>query len=124
MKYRNFDPSTDQPISAAALLKKCDDFNEIKLKSFDITNAIAESKPNSNNEDLTSKFLKRFDKIANIINSNAIKKGSKSTVKHKENLTEFDKYLKNKYPLADIKTEEKFTILLKERIKDIVDNTN
>ncbi|TID15831.1 hypothetical protein CANINC_004361 [Pichia inconspicua] len=122
MKYRNFDPSTDQPISAVDLLKKYNEFDEVKIGNLDITKVIAQSNSNPTDEDLTSKLLKRFDKIANIINTNAIKKKSSLGVKRKENLTEFDKYLKNKYPLADIKTEEKLTILLKERIKEIVDD--
>lgn len=124
MKYRNFDPITDQPISADKLLHSISESNEIKLKTFNISQAISQSKTTPSDEDLTAKFLKRFNKIATIINKSATKKGANSRLKDRDNLNEFDKYLKNKYPLADIKTEEKLTLLLKKRIEEIINEKN
>lgn len=121
MKYRNFDPTTDQPITAADLLKE---FTEptVSVKTFDISKLISEHKTPTTDEDLTSKYLKRFDKIADIINKNAIKK-DRTVNSTKSSLNEFDKYLKNKYPLADLRVEEKLSILLKKRITEIMQDS-
>lgn len=138
MKYRNFDPNTDTTITVVQLLQKLsgESFNP-DIDSIDINKLITRSEEKgkvettnqqrvSSKENLTSKVLQKYGKIASVINAKVLKQKSgkvHSNTKASTNLriAEYDRYLNDQYPLAALRTEEKCSILLKQRVKEMID---
>lgn len=137
MKYRNFDPDTNQPITAVELLERISTDVNFKDKPFDITTLLSDLDKNKSvkndsvttkkEENLTGYVLQKYNRIASLINASSIKKkqrnsnsNSTSSSSKIPNIPEFDTYLDTKYPFAKIKTKEKYTILLKQRINELI----
>lgn len=136
MKFRNFDPTTNQPIAAVDLIQKLSQDLKVQNDSLDITRLlkhkphdVIDDNKNDRKEDndLTNKFLTKYEKIASIINTKSIKKHSKISKSSSQgktisttNITEFDDYLNNKYPLSKYRTNEKLSILLRQRINELL----
>lgn len=132
MKYRNFDPETNQPISALKLLEKLNKDSSFELDTINITESITKynsdyNKDDNNkeneNKDITNKILKRYKKIAKLSNMKSIQKKDLNKILQtpdSKTISEYEEYLNNKYPLANIKTKEKISNLITTRIKDLM----
>ncbi|KAG0674840.1 hypothetical protein C6P40_002003 [Pichia californica] len=140
MKYRNFDPETNQPISALELLQKLEKDLQFEVDTINLTELITTKKDNNinneeklnENKDITGKILKKYGEIAKFINSQSIKKKQRNIKKSSNNsnnsnnsnilgIPEFDEYLEMKYPLTTFKTTEKISLMLKERINELIE---
>jgi hypothetical protein len=130
MKYRNFDPETDQPISAAKILGELSQTKQFEKNVIDISQLLNKrseklTENKSNEKDLTSRTLKKYNRLARIINSKVTKrkeslKNSGTSIIHREHIKEYDDYLENRYPLANFKTKEICSKIVKERIKQLI----
>lgn len=131
MKYRNFDPETNQPISALKLLEKLDKDSNFELDTINITESITKYNKSHNdnenreniNKDITNRILKKYEKIAKLSNMKSIQKKDMnkiSQISGSKTIPEYEEYLNIKYPLANIKTNEKISNLLTSRIKDLM----
>lgn len=126
MKYRNYDPKTKQPITAVSLLKSLSETKAVETDTVDINQLLSNIDSSGKEKDLTAKTLKKYSKIANLINSKVIKRNSSKNVKNinREHIKEFDDYLESKYPQAKAITNEKYSLIIKQRVKELIDEKN
>lgn len=137
MQYRNFDPETNQPITAFKLLEKLNQQSQFEFDTINITESIAKSEEktkirkevsngqSNGNQNLTNKLLDRYGEIAKLINKRSIKRrhGNKITKLNTHNITtisEYENYLNTKYPLAKLQTNDKVAMLVKSRINELL----
>lgn len=116
MKYRNFDPNTNQPTTPSQLLATISHSTDNE-KLTNLNHLLNFSSP--------SILPSSYNKIANTINSKIIKSKRKAKNKskkilsiHTESIKEFDTYLNNKYPLSKLQNNAKFSSLLKNKLKE------
>ena len=140
MQYRNFDPQTNRPITALELLQKLEENAELEIDIIDITDVIAKKEESSTQEqtkkqaqkdrDITSRMLDRYSKIAKSINTKSVKRrqaGSSagSTTRAGgsgggKQIAEFEDYLVSKYPQASVDTKRKLSVVLTQRIRELL----
>lgn len=137
MKYRNFDPETNQPITALQLLEKLSQQSQFAFDTINIAESIVKSEEkrkirelsnngkNTGNQDLTNKLLDRYGEIAKLINKRSIKRrhGNKITKSNTHNITtisEYENYLNNKYTLVKSQTDDKIIMSVKSRINELL----
>lgn len=140
MQYRNFDPQTNQPITALELLQKLEENAELEVDIIDIRDVITRKEENrtqeqmkkstQNDRDITSRMLDRYSKIAKSINTKSVKRrqagspagsttradGSGGGTK----IPEYEDYLASKYPQVSVDTKNKLSVVLTQRIKELL----
>ena len=133
MKYRNFDPTSNQPINAVDLLEKISTLTSTENHTVDLvelltkkTHERTKALPTPKDKDLTVNLLGKYSKIADLINRKSVKRRKtsgidKQSVKVSTQIAEFDNYLESKYPMAKTRTKEKFTKLLNDRIRYLLE---
>lgn len=136
---------TNKPVSAVGLLQKLSNTESASdvNKSIDIFQLIqrkeqqlnqkdksGETKviPKTASEDLTKSLLVRYRNIADIINKKVTKQKKQSnkaskTIQTSNTIKEFEDYLNYKYPFIERIRKEKFDIILKQRIKDLIEES-
>lgn len=138
MKYRNFDPETNRPITALELLQKLEGNAELEVDILDITDVITKKEESRTQEqaqtsaqkdrDITSRMLDRYSKIAKTINKKSIKRRQAGTAANstrtgssgRTQIAEFEEYLSSKYPQAGVDTQKKLSLVLTQRIKELL----
>ena len=137
MKYRNFDPGNNQPITALDLLQKLEKNADLEADVINITEVITKKKQSTSSErtlddgsrkdrDITARMLDKYSKIAKSINTKSIKRQhtnssslfSLSTDELK--ITEYDEYLSSRYPQAGADAKKKLSLELTKHIRELL----
>lgn len=120
MRYFNFDPNRTDVTPISETLGKLSP-QKVATENLDITR-LAE---NACDQDITEDILEQYVNVAKRINHDSIKK-LKRGKKHQSGyltIKEYDEYLREKYPLAESKTTEKFIKLQRQRAKELMQET-
>lgn len=142
MKYRNFDPHNNQPITALELLQKLEENADLEADIINITEVITKKGQSTSSEraqddgsrkdrDITARMLDKYSKIAKSINTKSIKRQhtnssslstSTSTSTEELKIAEYDEYLSSRYPQAGADAKQKLSLELTKHIRELLKN--
>ena len=140
MKYRNFDPRNNQPITALELLQKLEENADLVADIINITEVITNKEKSTSSErslddgsrkgrDITSQMLDKYSKIAKSINTKSIKRQhanssslslSTSTSTEELKIAEYDEYLSSRYPQAGADAKQKLSLEVTKHIRELL----
>lgn len=136
MKYRNFDPQNNQPITALELLQKLEENADLEADIINITEVITKKGQSTSSErtqddgsrkdrDITARMLDKYSKIAKSINTKSIKRqhtnsSSLSTSTEELKIAEYDEYLSSRYPQAGADAKQKLSLELTKHIRELL----